>query len=375
MAHDYEGVAMRDKPKPPATPEHRRRIKVKNHPGVYKRGSCYQVSYSHQGKRLWKSFPNLTEASRFKGRANAGDTLLSSRQPFIDYAAHWIESYQGRTGSMIRENTRESYRHSIRLHALPYFGRIKLDEIDARFLKGYVDHLAKKGLAPRTVRRYFAPIRAMLATAYEEDLLRRNPAFGFRVVVPEKNAKPPKERLTAEQTRALIAEIPPEHSDFVYLLAATGLRVNEGLGLTWGDFTQDREGHLVVHVRNSKTNAGVRESAVSSDLARRLLKRREATEFSDDRDPIFPNSVGNRLDDHNFRRRIYRPAANRAGVPWSTPHDLRHGLATLMAEKGFSAAHIATQLGHADGGRLAQSTYIHLDRLKSTDFVDEVLAG
>jgi hypothetical protein len=46
-------------------------------------------------------------------------------------------------------------------------------------------------------------------------------------------------------------------------------------------------------------------------------------------------------------------------VSWATPHMLRHGLASLMAEQGYSAAQIAAQLGHAGGGVLALRTYVH----------------
>ena len=47
------------------------------------------------------------------------------------------------------------------------------------------------------------------------------------------------------------------------------------------------------------------------------------------------------MDDHNYRRRVFKPAAKRAGVPWATPHKLRHGMASLMAEHGYGAADIA----------------------------------
>ena len=63
-----------------------------------------------------------------------------------------------------------------------------------------------------------------------------------------------------------------------------------------------------------------------------------------------------------------------AGVPWATPHKLRHGMASLMAERGYGAADIAALLGHADGGVLALKTYIH-PKVRAVDFVDDVLSG
>jgi hypothetical protein len=54
---------------------------------------------------------------------------------------------------------------------------------------------------------------------------------------------------------------------------------------------------------------------------------------------------------------------------------LRHGMASLMAERGESPAQIAAHLGHADGGVLALRTYVHPDAIDSLDFVDEALGG
>jgi integrase len=47
-----------------------------------------------------------------------------------------------------------------------------------------------------------------------------------------------------------------------------------------------------------------------------------------------------------------------AGLPRATPRQLCHGLASMMAEQGFSAAEIAAQLGHADRGVTALRSYV-----------------
>jgi integrase len=57
------------------------------------------------------------------------------------------------------------------------------------------------------------------------------------------------------------------------------------------------------------------------------------------------------------------------------PHTVRHGMATLMAEHGYSPGQIAAHLGHADGDALALRTYIHTEGAGSVEFVDRALAG
>jgi hypothetical protein len=43
-----------------------------------------------------------------------------------------------------------------------------------------------------------------------------------------------------------------------------------------------------------------------------------------------------------------------------------------MAEQGYEAHDIAKMLRHADGGALAQRTYMH-PRVRNVDFLDELL--
>ncbi len=347
--------------------------KVPGHPGIFKKGSRYYPVWTHRGKQRTKSFRTLSEATRFKAATRAGSTQPTSREPFRSFAPRWIGIYAGRTAGGISERTREGYADALARYAIPFFGTTRLDEIDPALVKEFVAHLASLGLAPSTVRRYLAPVRALLADAYEDGLLARNPTV--RVVVPDQGKRKKKRRLTAAETKALLGAMPAEFADLAYLLAATGLRPAEALAARWGDLGQDAQGRPVISIPAAKTEAGLRVLSLSPATAQLLLRRRAATAYGADCDPIFPNARGQEIDQHNFRNRVFRPAAKKAGVPWATPYALRHGLATLMADRGLTPAQIAAQLGHSDGGVLALRTYIHVDRLDETSFIDEAFGG
>ena len=358
----------------PATPEHRRSLAVPGHPGIFKKGSRYQVRWRHRGRQRARSFRTLTEARAFKARTVSGDTQPASREPFRSFALRWIDAYSGRTSGGVADKTRESYRESLTRLAIPYFQGARMDEIDPPMLRGYITALADRGFAPTTVRRYFAPVRALLADAHSDGLILRNPALGLRVIVPGERPRKRK-RLTPAQTRDLLAAMPASHADLCYFLAATGCRISEALAARWGHIGPDAKGRPCLTIPRSKTLAGERVLPLSPQTMRRLTKRRAEARFAYNDDPIFPSDDGTQLDAHNYRSRVFRPAAKRAGVEWATPHALRHGLASLMAREGYSAARIAAQLGHADGGVLALRTYIHADPLDAADFVDEALGG
>ncbi len=58
-------------------------------------------------------------------------------------------------------------------------------------------------------------------------------------------------------------------------------------------------------------------------------------------DLVFTSPRGAPLRNHNFRRRVFAPAAEFIGVPGLTPHDLRHTAASLAVQAG------QRMLGHA----------------------------
>ncbi|MGO9976816.1 MAG: tyrosine-type recombinase/integrase [Solirubrobacteraceae bacterium] len=358
----------------PTTPKHRRAIPVPKHPGIFRKGTRYQVRWRHNGRQRARSFRTLSEAARFKAATLSGDTQPTSREPFRNYARTWLESYAGRTARGVSDGTRDSYRDALERLAIPFLGTTPLDRIDPPMLRDYIAHLASKGLAPASVRRAYAPVRALLATAFEDGRIRSNPSVGVRVVVADNRERQPK-RLTPAQTRELLAAMPPNQADFAYFLATTGCRISEALASRWRDVGRDDGGRPALTIPIAKTPAGERTIPLSPEAARRLTKRRAEVRFADDDDLIFPSAVGTPLNAHNYRSRIFNPARQRAGVPWAKPHMFRHGVGSLMAEQDLSAAKIAKQLGHADGGVLALRTYVHVDSLESVDFIDAALTG
>src|SRR6266498_1635882 len=96
-----------------------------------------------------------------------------------EYFDEWLPAYRGRTSRGIREQTKAHYAEQMRLHVLPTLGRRRLAELGPRDVKGLATRLREEGLSENSVRLALAPLRAMLADAFEE-VIRRNPACGVR---------------------------------------------------------------------------------------------------------------------------------------------------------------------------------------------------
>jgi integrase len=366
-----------------------RRLVKTGTPGIYKRGDRYVVVFRDpQGKQRKRFARTLAEARDAKAGLTAdvrrGEYRMLSRVTFAEYAAEWIESYQGRTSRGIREGTRDDYRSTIEREAVPFFGRMRLGEIEPRDVKRYGAHVANRGVSANTVRLALAPVKALLATAVEEGIIRSNPSAGVRIV---QAAEPEPEggrvkALTEDELRALLSEVAPEWRLLVTLLAQTGLRVSEALPLRWEDvdFGRRRLG-----VRRSlsrgrigppKTRHGRRDVPLSEGLTRTLWNHRK-TPGSDGRDaaPIFPRVGGELLDRAQVFRAV-KAAAKRAGVPWAGLHTLRHTCATILFRRGLNAKQVQMWLGHHSPA-FTLATYVHLlpDDLPDPGFLDELTGG
>lgn len=348
-----------------------RRLVRTSAPGIYKRGGAYVVVWKHNGKQHKSSHRTLSEAKRTKAQRASGDTLPVSRRRFDEYAREWVESTEGRTRVGLSDHTRASYRDALERKAIPFFGSRRLGEITPPTVRDFTRALAGEGLSAATVRRYYAPVRALLATAVEDGLILTNPAREVRVIVRGVRRQRP-QVFTPTEYRALLAEVPEHWRPLVRFIARTGTRISEALAATWGDLGQS-DGKPVLKVRDSKTDAGVRDVPLTPDLLRDLIQRRAEASYRADADLIFPNATGTPTDAHNFRRRVFNPAVKRAGLPAGlTPHKLRHTYASVRLEHGDNDVQLAQDIGHTDPG-FTRAVYGHSLGVSDVAYLDEVL--
>jgi integrase len=362
-------------------------------PGIYKRGSRYVVVFRDPlGKQRKRSARTLAEARDLRATLTAdvrrGEYRTLSKVTFAEYAPEWIATYAGRTSRGLRDTTRDDYRRRLGVDdegqltgegAVAYFRRVQLAAIEPRDIKGYAQELAKRGLAPNTVRLHLAPVKALLATAVEEGLIRSNPSAGVRLAIGNGNEADDGhvKALTEEELGRLLAEIPAGWRVFFELLAQTGLRIGEAIALTWEqvDLTRRR-----VQVRRSyyrgrftppKSRYGRRDVPLTPRLVEELELRWLLEE--DVEGLVFPSSAGSVLDASNLMRRVLKPAARRAGVPWAGFHTLRHTCATMLFRRGLNPKQVQVWLGHHSPA-FTMSVYVHLlsDDLPEADVLADL---
>jgi integrase len=292
---------------------------------------------------------------------------------FVAYACEWVATYAGRTAHGFRETTRAEYRRDLGFspegvpldRAAVFFRSMRLDEIQPRQVKQYLTHLSAQGLASQTVRKLFAPLRALLSTAVEEGLIRQNPSIGVRVPPPtQPRLDTRRKSLTAEEYARLIAEVDPRWRLFVEVAFASGFRVSELIALEWRD-VDFADGYLRVERRyykglgEPKTRFGRRKVPVTPALLTRLAERRRGSRFPGERDPVFCTRTGAHLNYANLYHRMLRPAMRAAGVEWGGFHRLRHSCGTELRRRGATDKQVQLWLGHHDPAYTSR-IYIHL---------------
>jgi integrase len=354
-------------------------------PGVYRRGSRYVYVYRDpNGRQCKRSTRTLSEARAARSAALAdirrGEYRALSNISFSDYASTWIDTYGGRTRRGITDTTRADYRRVVERELIPFFGARRLAEIEPIDIKRFAQRLGGRGLARNTVRLALAPLKALLATAVEEGLIRSNPAAGLRNLLPMPPSgavdEPPK-ALTEEELARLLDAIPPDWRLFFEFLAHTGLRIGEAVEVRWGDLDF---GERRLHVQRAFYNGGVslpkgrkaRRIRLTQGMATQLWARRKVTRGKDS-DLVFPADRGGRIVQTNLTRRALKPAAWRAGVGWVTFHTFRHTCATILFRRGWNIVQVQKFLGHADS-TTTMRVYVHLldEDLPEPDFMDAV---
>ncbi|MET3429272.1 integrase/recombinase XerC [Actinoplanes tereljensis] len=245
-------------------------------------------------------------------------------------------------------------------------GRTSPDDLDIALLRGWLAARMRQGAARTSQARRAAAARAFTGWAHRTGLMAGDP--GASLASPRAHRDLPNV-LRADQAATLIEQKTEEEPEDVRdravleLLYATGVRVSELCGL---DRTDVDDARRVVRVFGK----GAKERAVPYGLpAQRALDDwlrhgRPAFESGESGDALFLGIKGGRLQ-QTVVRRIVKVAAQRAGLPHTSPHDLRHSAATHLLDGGADLRAVQDLLGHASLSSTQIYTHVSTERLRA----------
>jgi site-specific recombinase XerD len=231
--------------------------------------------------------------------------------------------------------------------AVPY--ALEPADIDYPWLRRYAAQLAERGLAPRTVARKLAGLRACFRVLVEHGAMQANPAE--LLASPKLPQRLPRALKPADVSTLLDripASTPLEIRDraLFELAYACGLRAEELVDLDVGSIDFDAE-QVRVEGKGGRTRfVPVGEHALRS-VARYLERARGALDAGAGEPALFLSKTGRRLSTSDIRRRLRTWARHAASQGAVHPHALRHSFATHLLEGGADLRAIQAMLGHS----------------------------
>jgi integrase len=291
----------------------------------------------------------------------------------------WIERWLVTMAPKVRSSTLRDYREALG-RVSDALGHVKLQALRPLDIEELYASLLESGrrygggLSPKSVRNIHIALRRSLADALRFGLVQRNVAA---LVKPPAPVRPELTTWDAADMRSFLASMDGDRNASAYrLLATTGMRRGEALGLRWADVDLD-VGRVTINrsltvvdsklVWSSPKTARSRrsvsldpETVVSLRAHRRtqLEERVAAGEAWVDSDLVFCNQLGEPLHPDRFTR-AFRSAVRRAGVKQIRLHDLRHTWATLALQAGIHPKVVSERLGHATTG-ITLDIYSHV---------------
>jgi len=224
--------------------------------------------------------------------------------------------------------------------------------------------MVKAGRAPTTVGHTHTVARQALETAVAWGLIPYSPAD--RVHVPKRRQRAITPPTPAEAQAIVRAADGHRLKALWWLLALTGMRRGEALGLRWEDIDEARRVLMVRRavtsdgslrsIHEPKTAAGRRAVAVSDYLLdilrehrqRQRLERLAAGPAWEPSGYVFTNTKGGLLWPNGVWR-AFKAVLAKAGLPASIRiHDLRHAMATYWLANGVPVKVVSERLGHAN---------------------------
>ncbi len=315
----------------------------------------YQASYWHDGTRH-------VGQTTFKSKADAHAHLSlveteirrgqwadpdGGRLTVDELAALWLEA-----GTVKRSSTRARDETILRLHVLPVLGKKKVSSVTPADIVALVNTWSLHQ-APSTVARQYTATAAMFSFAVDSERIARTPCRRIRLPQVPIVERP---ELSADELTRLGEELGKDYAVMMWCAAVLGLRFAECAGLTVDrvdltseTITVDRQLGRDGVLSRPKSAAGRRTLACPSWLVTELgaLRARRGLTGDDGNAFVFVSPEGAPLHYTNWRRRVWGPACERAGLPGLRLHDLRSLSATALVATGTNVKTAQRRLGHS----------------------------
>jgi len=271
---------------------------------------------------------------------------------FRDQAMKFMAHSITRNKKPVKPATAAFWQNCLDTRLLPILGDMKIFAIDSKTLQLLVAELYKKqGQTAKSVNTYVALAKQVITSATDErgNLIIRAPWNHKHIDLPPiEDQRAPD--FSAETISSIVEHAEGPHKVFFALLATTGMRAGELLGLELQHVSSDcktiyvRQSSWQGQLQSPKSKA-VRDIELCDEMAE-VLRAYVATR---NRGLLFSTRSGRPISQSNLLRRVLHPILKQVGIEPAGYHAFRRFRATLLRESSGLEEIIKFWLGHSGG--------------------------
>jgi integrase len=271
-----------------------------------------------------------------------------------------VENYRKRAFKKLGVTTQPINAHILDHYLLPRWGGSFALVIEPDHIEEWLDALELANPTKEKIRRI---MNVVYRRGQKSGLLPRTGDGNPVAFVRQSSKSDYKAVITSpEQAFRIMMELGEPYRTMVFLVAVTGLRISEALGLKWSDLDYERQ---MIHLRRvwvgnelvfrMKTDGSAAPVPLGALLADALQSWHRNTLYAKPEDWIFPSTKmkgRTPVSASTMAKNKIRPAAIKVGIRLERGqqfgfHNFRHSLATFLINKGKDVKTIQGLLRHA----------------------------
>jgi len=293
---------------------------------------------------------------------------INKKTLFHVYFLDWIDMYKR---GVVSKYTLQKYimTHKRLAEIAP---DVTLDDLDRRTYQWIISEYGKTH-EKQTVGDFHTHLRASIRDAFDEGIIGRDPSR--RVVITGREPSKKKEKwLSQQELQRLMYSLDLTHGVnqdwIIFLIAKTGLRYAEALGVTPADFDFEKRKLTINKTWNYKAEEGGFIPTKNASSKRIIeIDPRTAEAFSRlviGMEPNEPVLVTGRMFNATSNDHL-KSLCEKVGITVISIHSLRHTHASLLIFAGVSMLSISKRLGHSNLTTML-NVYSHIvDEMENRD--------
>ena len=306
---------------------------------------------------------------------------------FAEVAELWLESYK----STVKPTTYQGVKIKLDVMIDLYFTDMKIQQISVAYCQKVAIKLSNRYIL---YTNYYSVISRVFKYATSIDIIKSNPLD--KIIKPKNRPLKVKENYYTKQELTDFLKVckencKPVEYTFYHLLAFTGLRIGEAIGLMWSDVDFENKRLNISRtavkigkeqtVQDPKTKRSKRVITLDDETLNvlKLWKRQQIKEYfqagkayQHDSNYIFTNNKGRWLLTATMKVKLSSFFGKHNKLKKITPHGFRHTHASLLFEAGITAKIISDRLGH-NNVQTTLDMYTHINDNQRVEVVDQLM--